>query len=76
MLILSRKKEESILVGSDIEITVIAVQGDHVKLGIKAPKHVDVYRKELFEETKKENVEASELTINMNELMKNTKYRS
>ena len=76
MLILSRKKEETILVGSDIEITVIAVQGDHVKLGIKAPKHVDVNRKELFEETKKENVEASELTINMNELMKNTKYRS
>ena len=76
MLILSRKKEESILIGSEIEITVIAVQGDHVKLGIKAPKHIDVYRKELFEETKKENVEASELTINMNEFMKNTKYRS
>ena len=55
MLILSRKKDESILIGSDIEVTVIAVQGDQVKLGIKAPKKVDVYRRELFEEIQNEN---------------------
>ncbi|KMY43054.1 hypothetical protein AC622_01270 [Bacillus sp. FJAT-27916] len=73
MLILSRKKDESILIGSDIEVTVIAVQGDQVKLGIKAPKKVDVYRKELFEEIQNENVEAAEITINMSELLKNTK---
>lgn len=73
MLILSRKKDESILIGSDIEVTVIAVQGDQVKLGIKAPKKVDVYRKELFEEIQNENVEAAEITVNMSELLKNTK---
>ena len=73
MLILSRKKDESILIGSDIEVTVIAVQGDQVKLGIKAPKKVDVYRKELFEEIQNENVEAAEIIINMSELLKNTK---
>lgn len=73
MLILSRKKDESILIGSDIEVTVIAIQGDQVKLGIKAPKKVDVYRKELFEEIQNENVEAAEITINMSELLKNTK---
>ena len=76
MLILSRKKDESILIGSDIEVTVIAVQGDQVKLGIKAPKKVDVYRKELFEEIQNENVEASEITLNLSELLENTKYRS
>lgn len=76
MLILSRKKDESILIGSDIEVTVIAVQGDQVKLGIKAPKKVDVYRKELFEEIQNENVEASEITLNLSDLLKNTKYRS
>ncbi len=73
MLNLSRKKDESILIGSDIEVTVIAVQGDQVKLGIKAPKKVDVYRKELFEEIQNENVEAAEITVNMSELLKNTK---
>ena len=73
MLILSRKKDESILIGQDIEVTVIAVQGDQVKLGIKAPKKVDVLRKELFEEIQNENVEAAEITINMSELLKNTK---
>ena len=76
MLILSRKKDESILIGSDIEVTVIAVQGDQVKLGINAPKKVDVYRKELFEEIQNENVEASEITLNLSDLLKNTKYRS
>ena len=75
MLILSRKKDESILIGSDIEVTVIAVQGDQVKLGIKAPKKVDVYWKELFEDIQNENVEASEITLNLSELLKNTKYR-
>lgn len=73
MLILSRKKDESILIGSDIEVTVIAVQGDQVKLGIKAPKKVDVYRKELFEEIQNENVEAAEITVNISDLLKNTK---
>ena len=76
MLILSRKKEESILVGSDIEITVVSVQGDQVKLGIKAPKQVDVYRKELFEEIQQENVEAAEVTVNIGGLINNSKNRT
>lgn len=76
MLILSRKKDESILVGPDIEITVVSVQGDQVKLGIKAPKQVDVYRKELFEEIQHENVEAAEITVNIGELINNNKNRT
>ena len=76
MLILSRKKDESILIGSDIEITVVSVQGDQVKLGIKAPKQVDVYRKELFEEIQHENKEAAEITINIGQLINSSKNRS
>ena len=76
MLILSRKKDESILIGSDIEITVVSVQGDQVKLGIKAPKQVDVYRKELFEEIQHENKEAAEITINIGHLINSSKNRS
>ena len=76
MLILSRKKDESILVGSDIEITVVSVQGDQVKLGIKAPKQVDVYRKELFEEIQHENVEAAEIKVNIGDLINNSKNRT
>ena len=76
MLILSRKKDESILIGSDIEITVVSVQGDQVKLGIKAPKQVDVYRKELFEEIQHENMEAAEITVNIGQLINSSKNRS
>ena len=75
MLILSRKKDESILIGSDIEITVVSVQGDQVKLGIKAPKQVDVYRKELFEEIQHENKEAAEITVNIGQLINSSKNR-
>lgn len=73
MLILSRKKDETILIGQDIEVTVISVQGDQVKLGIKAPKQVDVYRKELFEDIQHENREAAEVTVNLHDLLKNPK---
>lgn len=58
MLVLSRKIEESIMVGDDIEIKIIAVHGDTVKLGITAPKMIPVHRKEIYEEIKKENLRA------------------
>ncbi len=50
MLILSRKKGESIQIGDDIEITIAAIQGDQVKIGIDAPKHVEIHRKDSSEE--------------------------
>lgn len=59
MLALSRKKDESIIINNDVEITVLEVKGDQVKLGIVAPKSVPVYRKEIYVEIKKANEEAS-----------------
>lgn len=48
MLVLSRKINEAIQIGTDIEVKVIAVEGDQVKLGIEAPKHIDIHRKEIY----------------------------
>ncbi|MCR5093900.1 MAG: carbon storage regulator CsrA [Lachnospiraceae bacterium] len=58
MLALSRKKSEAIVIGNNIEITVLEVRGDQVKLGISAPKEVPIYRKEVYAQIQKENAEA------------------
>jgi carbon storage regulator len=58
MLILSRKKDESIVIGDNIEISIVDIKGDHVKLGIKAPKNVKVYRQEVYAAIQEQNEEA------------------
>ncbi|MGR6837098.1 carbon storage regulator CsrA [Syntrophomonas erecta] len=58
MLVLSRKKGETIIVGENIEITIIDVQGDLAKVGINAPKSMKIYRKEIYDEIKSANQEA------------------
>jgi carbon storage regulator len=68
MLALSRKPGESIVIGNDIEITILEVKGEQVKVGIKAPKNVAIYRKELLEQIQESNREASEIS---SEAMKN-----
>ena len=59
MLILSRKLEESIVIGDTITVKILGIQEGQVKIGIEAPKSVKVYRSELYEQIQKENVEAS-----------------
>ena len=54
MLVLSRQKEQSIMIGDDVEITIIDVRGDKVRLGIAAPKGITVHRKEVWEAIQKE----------------------
>lgn len=66
MLILSRKKDESIIVGNDIEIIVIGIEDDKVKLGINAPKNIDIYRKEIYLQIQEENQKASQMKNNIN----------
>ena len=58
MLVLARRINESIIIGDDIELIVIDIKGDQVKLGIKAPKRITVHRKEIYEEIQKENIAA------------------
>ena len=50
MLVLARRLNESIMIGDEVEIVIVALQGDQVKLGIRAPRSVPVYRKEIYEE--------------------------
>ncbi len=74
MLILSRKKEQSIMIGNDIEIVVIDIQGDQVKLGINAPKNVAIHRKEVFLEIQEENRKAATVkSIDLKDLLKKEK---
>jgi len=58
MLVLTRKKGESIMIGEGIEITVLSIEGDAIKLGISAPKHVEIHRKEIYELLKQSNQQA------------------
>lgn len=58
MLALARKVNESIMIGNDIEITVLEIKGDQIKLGAKAPKSVPIYRKELYVQIQEENKQA------------------
>lgn len=58
MLILTRKSDESIVIGNDIEVKVLRVQGGQVHIGIDAPREISVYRQEIFDQIKKENLKA------------------
>lgn len=65
MLVLSRKKDESILIGDDITITVIKLDDGTVKLAIDAPKDIKILRKELVEQVKEENKKATNINLNI-----------
>lgn len=58
MLALSRKKNEALVINNDIEITILDIRGDQVKIGISAPKEVPVYRKEVYLQIQEANKEA------------------
>lgn len=60
MLVLTRKKKQSLMLGEDIEIQVLEVNGEQIRLGIKAPKAMKIYRKEIFDEIHRENAAAAE----------------
>lgn len=60
MLVLSRQRDETIMIGDEIEITVVDVRGDKVRLGITAPTRIAVHRKEVYEAIRRENEQASQ----------------
>ncbi|WP_128103748.1 carbon storage regulator CsrA [Paenibacillus sp. DCT19] len=70
MLVLSRKKGESIIIQDQIEVTVLAVEGDTVRIGISAPKHIDIYRQEIYASIQEANREsATPLAANVEAFM-------
>ena len=60
MLVLSRQRDESIMIGDDVEITIVDVRGDKVRLGITAPKKIPVHRREIYDAIQREKAEAKQ----------------
>lgn len=65
MLVLSRKLNQSIQIGDDIEVKIISIEGDQVKIGIEAPKHIDIHRKEVYLSIQEENSRAASLSLDL-----------
>lgn len=69
MLALSRKKDEAIIINDNIEIKILEIKGDQIKIGVSAPKSVPIYRKEVFTQIQEANKEALE-SVDMEKLKK------
>jgi carbon storage regulator len=71
MLVLSRKRDESIIIGDEIEITVVDIRGEQIKIGVTAPKNVSIHRKEVYDAIQEENKAASRSNLqNLSGLVK------
>ena len=67
MLVLSRQKDESIIIGDDVEITIVDVRGDKVRLGINAPRSISVHRKEIYDAIQREKEAGGKKETNGNQ---------
>lgn len=71
MLVLTRKKDQSIIINDNIEVTILEIQGDQVRIGINAPRSVSIHRKEVFLEIQEENRRAAQVkTVDLQDLLK------
>ena len=61
MLVLSRTRDQTIMIGDEVQITVVDIRGDKVRLGITAPSHIPVHRKEVYDAIKRENTQAAQM---------------
>ena len=61
MLVFTRKKDESLVIGNEIEVTILSIGSGNVKVGINAPRHISVHRHEVYEAIKRENEKAAHL---------------
>ncbi len=75
MLVLVRKRDESIVIGGDIIVTVLGVEGDRVKLGIKAPREVSILRQELSDQVIRENRSAAQSVAEVRRMLPELKDR-
>lgn len=70
MLVLTRKENESLIINENIEITILGIDGDQIKLGIKAPKEIPILRKEIVIKTENENLSALNNTLDLEKILK------
>ncbi|MCT2537256.1 carbon storage regulator CsrA [Aquibacillus koreensis] len=71
MLVLTRRINEAIKIGDNIEVKVLGIDGDQIKLGIDAPKHVDIHRMEVYLDIQQQNSEAAGISTDLLNLLKN-----
>lgn len=74
MLVLTRKKNESIQIGENIEIKILSIDGDQIKLGIEAPQSIDIHRKEIYLDIQAQNNEAANIPIDLIQMLKEDDY--
>ena len=68
MLVLTRRRNESVILNENIEITILEIDGDQVKIGIKAPKEVEILRKEIMVKIEEENMNALKGNLNLKKI--------
>lgn len=73
MLVLTRKQNEAIKIGDDIEIKILSIDGDQIKLGIDAPKSVEIHRKEVYLDIQNQNSEAASIPSDILQLFNENK---
>ncbi|GAK11639.1 carbon storage regulator CsrA [Geomicrobium sp. JCM 19039] len=73
MLVLTRKADEAIKIGDQVEIKIIGIDNDQVKIGIEAPKHIDIHRKEIYIEIQEENKAAAMISEELFSQIRNLK---
>ena len=71
MLVFTRKKDESLVIGTEIEVTILNIGSGSVKVGIRAPRHISVHRHEVYEAIKRENLAASQSQVPKTDIFKN-----
>jgi carbon storage regulator len=71
MLVFTRKKDESLIIGTEIEVTILSIGSGNVKVGIKAPRHISVHRHEVYEAIKRENLAAAQSQVPKTDIFKN-----
>ena len=76
MLVLSRKKDEAIVIGDSIRVTVVDIQGDKVRLGIEAPRELAVYRQEIYDAIREENRLAAQTATGIEGLIKELRVKN
>lgn len=70
MLVLTRKLNQSIQIGDDIELKILAIEGEQIKIGIEAPKNIEIHRKEIYLAIQEENSRAANQTIDIMKVLR------